>query len=153
MLAFVIFGAKLLSFALSDLGVLENLTQIICGLNVKPIVILCGIYILYLALGCFFEGLSMMVMTLPITYPIIIALGYDPVWFGIILVLLIETALITPPVGLNLFVIQGTTPGISTRDIMIGALPFVFTLILMIAIVTIFPQLALWLPDMVFTTH
>ena len=153
MLAFVIFGAKLLSFALGDLGILENLTGIITGLSVEPAVILAGIYLLYLALGCFFEGLSMMIMTLPITYPIVTSLGYDPVWFGIILVLLIETALITPPVGLNLFVIQGTTPEHSTQEIMLGALPYVFIMILMIVIVTIFPQLVLWLPEIVFASH
>lgn len=152
MLAFIIFGANLLSFALNDIGVLENLTQLITSLQVKPAVILGGIYALYLVLGCFFEGLSMMVMTLPLTYPIIIALGYDSVWFGIILVLLIETALITPPVGLNLFVIQGTAPEYSMREIMSGALPYVFLMIFMILLVTIFPGLALWLPELIFAT-
>jgi len=153
MLAFVIFGASLLSFSLADLGILENLTQLITSLEVRPVVILCGIFFLYIVLGCFFEGLSMMIMTLPFTYPIIMTLGYDPVWFGIILVLLIETSLITPPVGLNLFVIQSTAQGHSTQEIMLGALPYVFIMVLMIALVTIFPGLVLWLPQIVFGAH
>jgi C4-dicarboxylate transporter, DctM subunit len=151
MLAFVIFGASLLSFALNDLGILETLTQFVTSLDVAPALILIGIYALYVVLGCFLEGVSMMVMTLPFTYPIIMALGFDSVWFGIVLVILIEVSLITPPVGLNLFVIQGIAPDYSARDVIIGALPYVIMMMCMIGLITVFPSIALWLPNLVFT--
>jgi TRAP-type C4-dicarboxylate transport system permease large subunit len=84
----------------------------------------------------------------PVLAPLVVAAGYDPVWFGIIIVLLCETALITPPIGMNLFVVQGVRRRGSITDIMIGVSPFIITLLLMIGITLFFPDLALWLPNL-----
>ena len=104
---------------------------------------------LYLVLGMFMESLSMMIATVPIITPVVITLGFDPVWFGILMMLLLETALITPPVGLNLFIVQGVRPGGQIRDVMLGSLPFVVALLAMIVVLMLFPDLALWLPRQV----
>jgi len=94
----------------------------------------------------FLEALSMIVATVPIITPVVITLGFDPVWFGVLMMLLIETALITPPVGFNLFVVQGVRPRGQIHDVIVGALPFVLTLMIMIAALIAWPELALWLP-------
>src|SRR5690606_26562008 len=99
-------------------------------------------------LGCFMETLSMMITTIPIVAPIMFALGFDEVWLGIVIIILVEAALITPPVGLNLFVVQSLRKGGSMNDVMIGSLPFVVMLIAMVGILAAFPGLALWLPTL-----
>jgi len=101
-------------------------------------------------IGCFMETLSMLLTTAPLITPIVIALGYDPVWFGILLMVLLETALITPPIGINLYVVQGIRERGQMSDVMIGALPFVLTMFAMIALLLAFPALALWLPSLVY---
>src|SRR5690606_9244376 len=103
---------------------------------------------IYLVLGCFMDPLPMMIVTVPVLTPLVISAGYDPVWFGIVIVLLSETALITPPIGMNLFVVQGVRRQGSITDIMIGVSPFIVALLLMIAAVVAFPQMALWLPQL-----
>ncbi|MGP9575421.1 TRAP transporter large permease subunit [Halomonas sp. AOP42-D2-25] len=101
---------------------------------------------MYIILGFFIETLSLMVITIPIVAPIIIALGFDPIWFGILLILLIEMALITPPVGLNLYVVQSVRKSGSFNDVMIGALPYVGFMLVMVVLLVVFPSLALYLP-------
>jgi TRAP-type C4-dicarboxylate transport system permease large subunit len=99
-------------------------------------------------LGCFLEGLSMMITTIPITAPLVISMGVDPVWFGVFIVLVTELALITPPVGINLYVIQGIrTDGGNFSDVIIGALPFVVTIFLFTLLMIYFPHIAIWLPN------
>jgi C4-dicarboxylate transporter DctM subunit len=98
-------------------------------------------------LGMFMESLSMLVATVPIITPVVMALGFNPVWFGVLMMLLIETALITPPVGFNLFVVQGVRPRGQIYDVIIGSSPFVVTLLIMIALLLAYPQLALWMPQ------
>jgi TRAP-type C4-dicarboxylate transport system permease large subunit len=93
------------------------------------------------------ETLSMMVATVPIFTPVAVSLGYDPVWFGILVILLVETAMITPPVGINLFVVHGLRGGGSLNDVIVGAVPFVGTLLAMIGLIIAFPGIALWLPN------
>jgi TRAP-type C4-dicarboxylate transport system permease large subunit len=89
----------------------------------------------------------MMIATTPIVVPVIVGLGYDPVWWGIIFVILIEAALITPPVGLNLYIVQGVRSSGSISDLFVGALPFLIAMLGMIALLILFPDLALWLPE------
>ncbi len=91
----------------------------------------------------------MMVATVPINTPVVVSLGFDPVWFGILIVLLVETAMITPPVGINLFVVQGVRKGGPVHDVIIGSAPFVITLLVMISLLTAFPGIELWLPRVV----
>jgi TRAP-type C4-dicarboxylate transport system permease large subunit len=92
------------------------------------------------------ETLSMMIVTIPIVAPIMIAVGYDPIWLGIVIIVLVETALITPPVGMNLFVVQSLRKGGSMNAVIVGSLPFVLALFVMVGLLAAFPDLAMWLP-------
>ncbi len=118
----------------------------VTGLGLSPRETLIAVVIFYLILGMFMETLTMMVATVPIITPVIVGLGFDPVWFGVLIMLLIETAMITPPVGINLFVVQGVRGRGQLHDVMLGAAPFVITLLVMIALLILFPNLALLLP-------
>src|SRR5690625_3307200 len=146
MIMLIIIGAAFLNFIMSAIGLTTALTNSITSLGYSPGVMLLVLVAFYLVLGCFMETLSMMVTTIPIIAPVMIALGFDPIWLGIVIIILIEAALITPPVGLNLFVVQSLRTSGSINAVMIGSLPFVLMLLAMIGILTIAPQLALWLP-------
>lgn len=145
MILFIVVGAQIMSYALVTAGIPRALVALITGLQVEPVVIFSFLCVMYLILGCFMDAISLMLLTLPVVYPVMVALGYDPVWFGVVLVILLEVGLITPPVGMNLFVIQGMAKqplGVVAR----GALPFVLLMLIMIVLLTLFPNLALWLP-------
>src|SRR5699024_351068 len=122
-------------------------THAITGLGVSPMMMLLVLVVFYLVLGCFMETLSMMITTIPIVAPVMIALGFDPVWLGIVIIILVEVALINPPVGLNLFVVQSLRTTGSMNDVMVGSLPFVLMLLGMVLILAVFPDVALWLPQ------
>ena len=111
------------------------------------LIILLGMF--YLLLGLFLEGLSILVMSLPITLPLVIAAGFDPIWFGIFLVITVELATVTPPIGFNLFVLQGLT-GQPIGQVAVAALPFFFLLLSTAVIITLFPEIALWLPGQLY---
>lgn len=147
MIMLIVIGAAFLNFIMSATGLTNALNSTITGLGVSPGMMLFILVVFYLVLGCFMETLSMMVTTIPIVAPIMIAMGFDPVWLGIIIIILIEAALITPPVGLNLFVVQSLRSGGSMNDVMLGSLPFVIMLLGMVALLNWFPSLALWLPE------
>jgi C4-dicarboxylate transporter DctM subunit len=104
------------------------------------------IVLMYIVLGFFIETLSLMVATIPIVVPIIVELGYDKVWFGILMIILVEMALITPPVGLNLYVVQGARKSGSFSDVMIGVIPYALTMLVMVGLLILFPFIALYLP-------
>jgi len=147
MIMLIIIAAVFLNFVLSVIGLTQALADFVTGLGLTPfqtILLIVGVLIL---LGCFMETLSMLLTTAPLIAPIVIALGYDPVWFGILLMVLLETALITPPIGINLYVVQGVRGRGAMLDVMIGAAPFVLTMFAMIALLLAFPGLALWLPS------
>ncbi len=146
MIMLIVVGAAFLNFIMSATGLTNALTATITGLNVSPLTMLLILVVFYLVLGCFMETLSMMITTIPIVAPIMIAMGYDPVWLGIVIIILVEVALITPPVGLNLFVVQSLRKSGSMNDVMIGSLPFVIMLLAMVAVLAWLPGLALWLP-------
>ena len=147
MLMFIVMGAMLLSFAVANLRIPGLIAEWIFSLTITPLVVLILISLLYVTLGCFFEGISMMVLTLPVVFPVITELGYDPIWFGIYLTVLIEMAQITPPVGLNLYVLHGIRPDYPITEIIKGAAPYVFLMIIGMAILIAFPILVLWLPN------
>jgi len=147
MLIFV--AAYFLNFVISAIGLTTLLTNFIEQLGLTPAWMLLAVIVFYVILGCFMETLSMMITTIPIIAPVMFKLGFDPVWFGILVILLIETALVTPPVGLNLFVVQNLRKSGSLNDVVIGALPFALTLFAMLAVLSMFPDLALWLPRFV----
>ena len=121
-------------------------TGLIADLDLSPLMILGAIVLLYLILGCFMDTLSMMIATTPIIVPIVVQAGFDPLWFGVVFVILIEAALITPPVGMNLFIVQAVRGGGPFRDVVAGSLPFLFVMMAMIVLLIIWPDLALWLP-------
>ena len=149
MIMLIVIGASFLNFVMSATGLTTVLTNSITGLGVSPMMMLFIIIVFYLILGCFMETLSMMITTIPIVAPIMIALGFDPVWLGIVIIVLVEAALITPPVGLNLFVVQSLRKSGSMAAVINGALPFVLAMFVMLALLAWFPSLALWLPSIV----
>ena len=146
MIMLVVIGASFLNFTLSAAGLSGELKTLLEGLGLSPFLMLLVIVAMYIVLGFFIETLSLMVITIPIVVPIIIGLGYDPIWFGILMIVLIEMALITPPVGLNLYVVQGARRGGSMGEVMLGAIPYVIAMLAMVAALIAVPDLALFLP-------
>jgi len=149
MLFFIILGAMILARAVSTLGLPRHLVEWAGGLPIPSAVLLTGIYIMYIILGCFFDGISMMLMTLPFIYPIIIGMGFDPLWFGVLLVLVIEIGQVTPPLGVNLFVVQGIAGrGTTIGDVFRGAIPFLMCTLVVLAIITVAPEVVHWFPNL-----
>lgn len=148
MIMLIVIGSAFLNFIMSAIGLTTAITNSIIMLGLSPKMMLILLIVFYLILGCFMETLSMMITTIPIVAPVMIALGYDPIWLGIIIIILVEVALITPPVGLNLFVVQSLRDNGSINDVMKGSLPFVMMLLTMILILSTFPNLVLWLPNL-----
>ncbi len=144
----ILIAAYFLNFVITSIGLTRYLSALVTDLGTTPLQTLLFIILFYVVIGMFLETLSMMVATVPVVTPIVVALGYDPVWFGILIVLLIETAMITPPVGINLFVVQGVRGRGDIADTMLGAAPFVVALFVMIALVVIFPEIVLIVPDL-----
>ncbi|MCB1813806.1 MAG: TRAP transporter large permease subunit, partial [Candidatus Competibacteraceae bacterium] len=146
MIMLILIAATFLSFVVTSIGVGRQVTEVITNSGLTPLQTMWLIVALYLVLGMFMESLSMMIATVPIITPVVIGMGFDPVWFGVLMMLLLETALITPPVGLNLFIVQGVRSRGQIRDVMIGSSPFVIALLAMIGLLVFFPDIALWLP-------
>ncbi|GAB3648837.1 TRAP transporter large permease [Ramlibacter alkalitolerans] len=147
MILLIITAAFILNLAISLTGVAEAMTKWVAGLGLSATGLILALIVFYLILGMFMDVLSMQVATIPITYPIATALGVDPIWFGIFIVLMCELGLITPPVGMNLFVVHGIRPdkgGI--EDAIWGALPYALIMILFTLLLMAVPQLVTWLP-------
>ena len=149
MVMLIVVGASIFSVTLGYLRVPARFAEAIVAMGLSRYVILMFFGLLYLFLGCFFDGFSMLVMTIPIVFPIVTKLGFNSLWFGIFIVIMIEAAQITPPVGFNLFVIQGIT-GRSLGFIVKASFPFLLLMVLCIIILTIWPEIALWLPTKMF---
>jgi len=146
MIMLIIGAAYVLNFVLSSVGLTREITALLDGLGLGAYGTLLLIILLYIVLGFFVETLSLMVITIPIVAPVAFGLGFDPIWFGILLILLIEMALITPPVGLNLYVVQGVRERGRLSEVMVGAIPFVLAMLVMAVLLIAFPGLALTLP-------
>lgn len=146
MVVLIILAAKFLNFVLAATGVTTAITAYVSGLGLSPFGTLLAVIVFYFILGFFMETLSMMITTVPVVAAIVIGAGYDPVWFGILLMILLETALITPPVGLNLYVVQSVRRGGPFNDVIVGTAPFVLTMLAFIGLLIAFPGIALWLP-------
>ncbi len=147
MIMLIVMGAGFLSRVMGFLGIPAALTQAIIGMNLSPYLLMILLGGVYIVLGCLLDGFSIVLMTLPIALPMVTAAGFDPIWFGIYLILMVEVSQITPPVGFNLFVIQGLTEEPIIK-IARYALPFFFIMLLTTAILTVFPQIALYLPEL-----
>ena len=145
MIMAILIAAYFLNFVITSIGLTSQINTYITALGLTPIQLLVVVVIFYFILGMFMETLSMMVATVPIIAPIMFKAGYDPIWFGILVVILMELAMITPPVGINLYVVQGLRRRGKIDDVIIGSAPFVFTMLAMIVILSVWPGLALWL--------
>ena len=147
MIMLIVIGAGFLSRVMGFLGIPAAITFAIIEMNLSPYVLMLLLGCVYIVLGCLLDGFSIVLMTLPIALPMVVAAGFDPIWFGIYLILMVEVSQITPPVGFNLFVIQGLT-GEPVIKIARYALPFFFLMLFTTAIITVFPQIALFLPNL-----
>ena len=147
MVTLVVVIAFFLNFVLQSIGVTKFVSDFMEGLDINPYWAMIAIIAFYLILGMFMETLSLMIATTPIVVPVIIALGFDPIWFGVLFMILVEAALITPPIGVNLFVVQAVRGVGPFRDVVIGSLPFLIMMIVMMLLLLAFPGLAMWLPE------
>ncbi|MDR7034268.1 TRAP transporter large permease [Mesorhizobium sp. BE184] len=147
MIMMIMAAAELFAFALSSLFITQTVAGAIGGMDVNPWVLMLVINVFLLICGMFLPPVAVIVMTAPMLFPIVTQAGFDPYWFAIILTINMEVGLITPPIGLNLFVINAIAPTIPTKDILWGALPYVLVMFLAILILCIFPDIATWLPN------
>jgi len=149
MIAAILIAAAFLSTAMGYLHVPQDVASAIGALNLEPWQLMVILALFYILLGMFLEGISITVMTLPIALPLVTAAGFDPIWFGVFLVIMVELAQITPPVGFNLFIIQGLTNTPIMR-VAASAAPFFVLMCVGAVLLTVFPQIALWLPDLLY---
>jgi tripartite ATP-independent transporter DctM subunit len=145
-LLFIIYTAYIFAYAISVAGVGEDVTSWVVGLKLSRLEFFLALFILYTVLGCLVESFGMIVITVPLLYPVLISYGIDPVWFGIILVVFIELGQISPPIGINLFVIQSISRG-KFSDVVMGTVPFHILMFVLLILLVIFPEIALWLPN------
>jgi C4-dicarboxylate transporter, DctM subunit len=134
------------SHVIALIGAPKALFDVVVGLGMPKWAFFAAVFTFLLVVAYALEELSVMIIMLPILFPLVTGLGFDPVWFGIIMIVWLEIGFITPPVGLNLFVIQGLTPGATARDMMLGTTPYVVLMILLVVLLFLVPELALWLP-------
>jgi tripartite ATP-independent transporter DctM subunit len=144
---FIMIGAALFNVFLETTGLPQFLVKFIEGASLNPLLVLLCVLAFYVVLGCFMDALSMILLTIPFVFPVILSLGYDPIWFGVIIVTVAELGLITPPIGMNLFIIQGVAGDLPSHTVMRGILPFIIADIIRLAILVAAPQIVLWLPS------
>lgn len=143
---FLVAGATIFSYFLALSTIPASVSNWIASLQISRYLILLIIVVIYLFLGCFLDAVSMMVLTLPVIFPVIVALRFDPIWFGVIAVLMMEAGLITPPVGLNVYTLAGLVKDVPMIEIFRGALPFLISIFVVVFLITLFPEIALYLP-------
>jgi tripartite ATP-independent transporter DctM subunit len=148
MVLFLVASANVFSYFLALSTIPMKVAAWAAGLQVSPYLVHAFVILIYLFLGCFLDAISMMVLTMPVIFPVILALGFDPIWFGVIAVLMMEAGLITPPMGLNIFTVAGVVKDVPVEQIFRGALPFLLSIFAIVILITIFPALALLLPSM-----
>jgi C4-dicarboxylate transporter DctM subunit len=143
----VLIGALLFGYFLTITQTPQNVTAFLTGLGIGKYGVLALIMLMYLVLGCLMDALAMIILTVPIVFPVIVALGFDPIWFGVIIVMTVELGLIHPPVGMNIFVIKSVVEDVKISTIFYGVIPFIITDLIRLVILIAFPILALWLPS------
>jgi C4-dicarboxylate transporter, DctM subunit len=148
MIFLIIIGANIFSTFLGITQIPMGLADFISGLALPRFVILAGIIFIYLLLGCVMDCYAIMILTVPIIFPLIQAMQFDPIWFGVLMVIVLEVGLITPPVGLNVFVLKAAAPDVPLSVIFMGILPFMAAALVAIILLTLFPQIALLIPSM-----
>ncbi len=146
MILFVILGAQIFSFSLTSWGATDAIVKYALSFSLSPLIIWAVVAITYIFLGMFIDAISMMVLTIGIVFPIMVKIGFDPIWFGVTLTLLLEIGLLTPPVGMNLYAIKSVANEPFLKPIVKGSLPFVLVLMAGLVLMTLYPELVLWLP-------
>lgn len=145
----IMIGAYLFAYFLAITRIPTTLTEIISNLQVPPTIIMIGILLFYLGLGCIMDAIAMILLTVPIFYPVVISLGFNPIWFGVLVVVIMEQALITPPVGMNVYIIHGVAKDVPLETIFKGIFPFWIVMLAFLTILFIFPDIATFLPSIV----
>ena len=148
-LLLIVVGAAIMSWVFDFLRIPRAVVSAVEAAELAPWLVMLVIGLIYVVLGMFVESISMMLMTLPVTFPIVIALGFDPVWFGVALVVMIELGLVTPPVGIVLFILRGVSETTPLREIVLGVLPFVGIMLAFQVLIYFYPEIVLWLPQQV----
>jgi TRAP-type C4-dicarboxylate transport system permease large subunit len=148
MVLFLVAGANVFSYFLALSTIPMKVSIWIAGLAVSKYVILAIIVVIYLILGCFLDAVSMMILTLPVIFPVALNLGFDPIWFGVVCVLMMGAGLITPPVGLCVYTVASIAKDAPLEEVFKGALPFLAAILFVTFLITLFPQIALFLPSM-----
>jgi tripartite ATP-independent transporter DctM subunit len=148
MLFMILIGALMFAEFINITTMPADMKAFVTRFEVHPIVVVLAIAAIYVVLGTAMEELSMVLLTMPVFFPVIVQLGYDPVWFGIIIVCVVEIGLISPPVGMNMFVLRTLLPEVSTGTVFSGVLPFMWADVLRLAILILFPWFTLWLPSL-----
>jgi C4-dicarboxylate transporter DctM subunit len=146
----IVIGASLLSFFIVQAHLPELLLNEARALNLSGLAVMTLIIVGYIILGCFLEAIGMILITVPVFQPLIVSFGYDPIWFSIIVVIMVEVGLIHPPVGMNLFVIQAQAPDVKITAIYRGIVPFLVAPLVLIVLMFLFPAIALWLPKLLY---
>jgi len=144
----ILIGALIFANFVNTAGFPEDLIRFVNGLKVQPIVIIIAILIIYIILGCILESISMILLTVPVFFPLVTALGYDPIWFGIIVVCVTEISFLTPPIGMNVFVLSAMLPDVGTSKIFRGAMPFFIADLFRLGVLVAFPIITLILPKL-----
>ncbi len=147
MLFMILVGALVFANFMNFTSMPNDLKNLVSSYNISPLTVMIFICAVYIILGAAMEELSIVLLTLPVFFPLVVSLGFDPVWFGIVIVLVVMIGLISPPVGMNMFVVRNMLPELSTMTVFKGVLPFVFTLIAVLALLVAFPEIALFLPQ------
>ncbi len=147
MIFIIVIGAYVFGYFLAVTRIPFELAQYMSGLELSPYIILAGVVLIYTILGMFLDGWAIMVLTIPIIHPMMVDLGFDPIWFGVMVVIMLEMALITPPVGVNVFIIKGVAQDVPMYTIFRGIWPFWIAMLVSLVILSIFPQIALFLPN------
>ena len=147
MLFLILIGALIFANFINFTSMPNDLRDFVAQYQISPMVVMIAICVIYVVLGTAMEELSMILLTVPIFFPLVVGLGFDPVWFGIIIVVVVEIGLISPPVGMNMFVVRSLLPSVSTATIFRGVTPFVVADVIRLAILVAFPAISLWLPQ------
>ncbi len=147
MILLVLTGAFFLNFSMGMLGIPEQISAYVSSLEVPPLALIALLVLFYLLLGCFLDALAMMITTIPILFPIVVQIGYDPIWFGVFVVIMCELALLTPPVGMNLYIVQGVRRSGQLTDVIRGVVPFFAGILVLVGLMAVYPQFILWLPQ------
>jgi tripartite ATP-independent transporter DctM subunit len=148
MVLFLVAGATVFSYFLALSTIPTVVSGWIAGLEVSRYIVLAVIIAIYFILGCFLDAVSMMVLTLPVIFPVIVALNFDPIWFGVVAVLMMEAGLITPPVGLNVYTLAGIAKDVPMAEIFKGSAPFLISIFVVVMLLVMFPQIVLYLPSL-----